>query len=60
MKKLQPQLSPSRPLNKGPNVAVSELSQSLVDLSVHRADLNPEDRDVPAPRLRASVSMSGN
>uniref|UniRef100_A0A3P8X682 Family with sequence similarity 83 member E n=1 Tax=Cynoglossus semilaevis TaxID=244447 RepID=A0A3P8X682_CYNSE len=56
----EPQLSPSRPLNKGPNVAVSELSQSLVDLSVHRADLNPEDRDVPAPRLRASVSMSGN
>ncbi|XP_074500473.1 uncharacterized protein fam83e [Sebastes fasciatus] len=51
MKRIQPQQSTSGLLKRGGKVAVSELSQSMVDLSVHNTD---DDRGVPVPRFKAS------
>lgn len=52
MKKIQPRPSTAELQNSGSKGAVSELSQSMMDLSVHKTETN----HVPALRLRASVS----
>ncbi len=54
MKRFQPQKSSSGLLRRGSKAAVSEMSQSMMDLSVHNTDTN----DVPVPRFKASVSVS--
>lgn len=53
MKRIQPQPSSSGLLKRGSKAAVSELSHSMMDLSVHKTDTN----DVPVPRFKASVSV---
>ncbi|XP_068450855.1 uncharacterized protein fam83e [Clinocottus analis] len=49
MKKIQPHQSTSGLLRKGSKAAVSELSQSMMELSVH----NPDNDRVPVPRFKA-------
>ncbi|XP_059184853.1 uncharacterized protein fam83e [Centropristis striata] len=51
MKRIQPQQSASAQLRKGSKAAVSEVSRSMMDLSVHNPD---EDRGPPVPRFKAS------
>ncbi|KAM9361303.1 uncharacterized protein fam83e [Symphorus nematophorus] len=51
MRRLQPQQSTSGLLKKGSKGAVSELSQSMMDLSTHNTD---DERGVPVPRFKAS------
>lgn len=51
MKRIQPEES-SPGLHGGSKGAFSELSQSMMDLSVHKPDKNP----IPVPRFQASVS----
>ncbi|XP_033482899.1 uncharacterized protein fam83e [Epinephelus lanceolatus] len=51
MKRIQPQQSTPGLLKRGSKAAVSEMSRSMMDLSVHNAD---DDRGVPVPRLKAS------
>lgn len=52
MKRIQPQESSPGQLHGGSKGAFSELSQSMMDLSVHKPDKNP----TPVPRFQASVS----
>lgn len=51
MKRIQPQQSTSGPLRKGSKVAVSEISQSMMNLSVHNTD---NDRGSPVPRFKST------
>lgn len=53
MKRLQPQQSSSGLIKRGSRAAVSELSQSMMDLGVHKTDTN----DVPVPRFKTPVSV---
>lgn len=53
MKRIQPRPSTAGPQNSGSKGAVSELSQSMMDLSVHKTETN----HVPVPRFKASVSV---
>lgn len=53
MKNFQPQRSTSGLLKRGSKGAMSEMSRSMMDLSVHDKDAN----DVPVPRFKASVSV---
>ncbi|XP_031706977.1 uncharacterized protein fam83e [Anarrhichthys ocellatus] len=50
MKKIPSRQSTSGLLGKGSKAAVSELRQSMVELSIH----NPDDARVPVPRFKAS------
>ncbi|XP_056885649.1 protein FAM83A isoform X3 [Takifugu flavidus] len=50
MKRIQPQESSLGQLHGGSRGAVSELSQSMMDLSVHKPDKSP----IPVPRFQAS------
>ncbi|KAM6947904.1 protein FAM83A [Lycodopsis pacificus] len=50
MKKIPPWQNTSGLLGKGSKAAVSELRQSMVELSVH----NPDDAGVPVPKFKAS------
>ncbi|XP_019957088.1 protein FAM83D isoform X2 [Paralichthys olivaceus] len=54
MKRIQPQQSSSRLLKKESNTAASDLSQSMMDLSVHKKDTHQDWRGVPVPRFKAS------
>ncbi|KAG7244733.1 hypothetical protein INR49_029752 [Caranx melampygus] len=56
MKRIQSQQSTSRLTRKGPN-AKSELSRSMMDLSVHNTDSNNEK--VPVPRFKHSCVDPG-
>ncbi|CAB1459543.1 unnamed protein product [Pleuronectes platessa] len=59
IKRIQPQQSTSWLLKKGSNnTAVSELSQSMKDLSVHRKDTGQDGKGVPVPRFKASCLES--
>ncbi|XP_039652482.1 protein FAM83A isoform X2 [Perca fluviatilis] len=51
MKRIQPQQSTSGLLKRGPKTAVSELSQSMLELSVPNTD---DDRGAPVPRFKAA------
>lgn len=53
MRRIQPQASTSGLLKKGSKGAVSELSQSMMDLSVHKMDKN----DVAVPRFKVNLSV---
>ncbi|KAG7494500.1 hypothetical protein JOB18_031750 [Solea senegalensis] len=59
MKRVQPQLSTSRMVKRGSNAAASEMSQSMMDLSVHKADANYE-RGVPVPRFKSGFFDPGH
>ncbi|XP_047188915.1 protein FAM83E isoform X2 [Scophthalmus maximus] len=52
MKRIQPQQSTSQVFKKGSNAAASEMSQSMMDLSIHKRDANQDGREVP--RFKAS------
>lgn len=52
MKRIHQQDDPAGPVPRGAKGAVSELSLSMRDMSVHKPDIN----HVPVPRLKASVS----
>lgn len=54
MKRIQPQQSTSGLLRRGSKAAVSELSQSMLELSVPNTD---DDRGAPVPRFKAAVSV---
>ena len=54
MKRLQPQQNAAGQLTRGSKAAVSEMSHSMMDLSVHNKD---DDRGVPVPRFKAGVSV---
>ncbi|KAI3369963.1 hypothetical protein L3Q82_024764, partial [Scortum barcoo] len=51
MKRIQPQNSTSGQQKKGSNAAVSEMSRSMMDLSVHGTD--NDEKGVPVPRFKA-------
>lgn len=53
MRRIQPQASTSGLLKRGSKGAVSELSQSMMDLSVHKMDKN----EVAVPRFKVSLSV---
>ena len=57
LKRLCPQLSTSRQPRMGSQGTRSELSQSMMNLSVHNTDTDQDDRGVPVPRLKAAVSV---
>ncbi|XP_071351267.1 protein FAM83F [Trachinotus anak] len=52
MKRIQSQQSTSRLTKKGSNAAMSEMSRSMMELSVHSTDTS-DDRGVPVPRFKA-------
>ncbi|XP_070813711.1 protein FAM83G [Chaetodon trifascialis] len=54
MRRLKPQQSASGQLNRGSKGAVSELSQSMIELSVHNTDTKDEG-GTPVPRFKAAV-----
>ncbi|XP_070693309.1 uncharacterized protein fam83e [Pempheris klunzingeri] len=54
MKRLLPQQSASGPLRRESKAAVSELSQSMMNLSVHSPDTKPDERGAPVPEFKAS------
>lgn len=56
MKRLQPQQSASGQHGRGSKTTVSEMSRSMMDLSVHNTDTNLDERGVPVPRFKAGVS----
>lgn len=56
MKRFQPQRSTAGLLKRGSNAAVSEMSQSMMDLSVHDRDAN----NVLVPRFKASCFDPGH
>lgn len=56
MKNFQPQRSTSGVLKRGSKGAMSEMSRSMMDLSVHDKDAN----DVPVPRFKASCFDPGH
>ncbi|KAM7005899.1 protein FAM83F isoform 2-T2 [Tautogolabrus adspersus] len=60
MKRIQLQESSSGRLNRGPKAAVSEMSRSMMDLSVHNADTNHDERGAPVPRFKASCFDPGH
>ncbi|XP_040014939.1 protein FAM83E [Xiphias gladius] len=60
MKRLMPQQSTSGLLKKGSKAATSEMSQSMMDLSVHNTDANHDARGVPVPRFKASCFDPGH
>lgn len=53
MRRIQPQASTSGLLKRGSKGAVSEMSQSMMDLSVHKTDTN----DFAVPRFKVSLSV---
>lgn len=53
MKRIQTRQSTAGAQSRGYKAAVSELSQSMMDLSVHQKDTN----NVPVPRFTATVSV---
>lgn len=53
MKRIQPRQSTAAAQSRGSKPAVSELSQSMMDLSVHKTETN----NVPVPRLKPTVSV---
>lgn len=53
MKRIQPRQSTAAAQSRGSKAAVSELSQSMMDLSVHKKDTN----NVPVPRFKPTVSV---
>lgn len=57
MKRFRPQQSTSGLFRRGSKAAVSEMSRSMMDLSMHNTDTNHGDRGNPVPRFRASVSI---
>lgn len=57
MKRLQPQQSSAGNLRKGLKFSKSEMSQSMMDLSVPTTDINADKKSVPVPRLNATVSF---
>ncbi|XP_044030968.1 uncharacterized protein fam83e isoform X2 [Siniperca chuatsi] len=59
MKRFQPQQSTSGLCRRGSKAAVSEMSRSMMDLSVH-TDINPDERGVPVPRFKASCFDPGH
>ncbi|XP_060899080.1 protein FAM83F isoform X1 [Labrus mixtus] len=59
MKRIQLQESSSGRLSRGSKAAVSEMSRSMMDLSVHNADTNHDERGVPVPRFKASCFDPG-
>ncbi|XP_040890977.1 uncharacterized protein fam83e [Toxotes jaculatrix] len=58
MKRIHPQQSTSRLFKKESNGAMSEMSQSMMDLSVHNTEPHDE-KEVPVPRLKASCFDPG-
>lgn len=54
MKRLKPQQGTSGQLSGGSKGAVSEMSQSMIDLSVHETD---DKGGTPVPRFKAGVSV---
>lgn len=56
MKRLQPQSAAGK-LRRGLKSAKSEMSQSMMDLSLASADTNQDER-IPVPRLNTNVSLS--
>uniref|UniRef100_UPI003AB0E356 uncharacterized protein fam83e n=1 Tax=Centroberyx gerrardi TaxID=166262 RepID=UPI003AB0E356 len=60
MRRLKPQQSSSAQQRTGLKTAMSDLSRSMVDLSVHNTDANQEERGVPVPRLQASCFDPGH
>lgn len=60
MKRLQGQESTSAELRRGPKAAMSELSQSMIDLSERNTDLNQDERGTSVPRLQASCFDPGS
>lgn len=53
MKRLQPRQSTAAAQSRGSKAAASELSQSMMDLSIHQKDTN----NVPVPRFKPTVSV---
>ncbi|GAA6235432.1 protein FAM83D-like [Lates japonicus] len=60
MKRIQSQQSTSRLLKRGSNTAVSEMSRSMMDLSVHNSDANQDERGGPVPRFKSSYFDPGH
>lgn len=58
MRRLQPQQSTSGQFNRASKTVVSEMSQSMMDLSVLSTDANHDEKGVPVPRFMARVSVS--
>nr|XP_046239330.1 protein FAM83F [Scatophagus argus] len=56
MKRLQPQQCTSRLLKRGSEAAASDMSKSMMDLSVHNTDTN----DVPVPRFKSGYFEPGH
>lgn len=59
MKRFRPQQSTSGLFRRGSKAAVSEMSRSMMDLSMHNTDTNHGDRGNPVPRFRASCLDPG-
>ncbi|XP_038551718.1 protein FAM83D isoform X2 [Micropterus salmoides] len=59
MKRFRPQQSTSGLFRRGSKAAVSEMSRSMMDLSMHNTDTNHGDRGNPVPRFRASCFEPG-
>lgn len=57
LKRIRHQQSTAAQSRIGSKVAVSELSRSMMDLSIHNKDANQDERGVPVPRLKAGVSV---
>ncbi|KAK2915196.1 protein FAM83D-B isoform X2 [Channa argus] len=57
MRKVNTQLSPSGLFNRGSKAALSQMSQSMMELSVVNADTNP---GVPEPRFKATPFRPGH
>ncbi|XP_062301299.1 protein FAM83G [Scomber scombrus] len=60
LKRLCPQLSTSGLPRMGSQGAKSELSQSMMNLSVHNTDTDQDERGVPVPRLKAGCFDPGH
>ncbi|KAM3878024.1 uncharacterized protein fam83e [Diretmus argenteus] len=58
MKRLQPQQSFAAQHRRGSKTTVSDLSRSMVDLSIHNTE--HEERGIPVPRLKASLFDQGH
>lgn len=57
MRRIQPRQSTSGLFRRAPKTAVSEMSQSMMDLSVLNTDKNHDEKGVPVPRFKTTVSV---
>lgn len=57
MRRLHPQQSTSGQFKRASKTVVSEMSQSMMDLSILSTDTNHDEKGVPVPRFKARVSV---